>query len=356
MADSKSLKPIPTAVMLRARSEFSEVAQLKGDRDFIDRVELSDLFTSLGLPKEAADDSLMDAYFKEMDKDRFGVVCFRDMLTFLMSHADVADAIAASFARTPQKVAPKKDEVAEKPKAKVEAANAKAAEVEAAEAKAAEAKAAEARAAEAKAAEAKAAEGKAAKDEAKRKAEEERAQIAAKAAAAAAKAAEDEAKRKAEEERAQIAAKAAAAAAKARAAAEAEQKEKDAIAEEASSERKQRMADPSNAPQDSSRRLSIDASIKEKADALNAKVMAKASADEREALAARRPPVMQAVRGAFQGGSGSDVAREMRVPSFQNLSEALGEKSSSWWLGLGLTGAAVAFTVARSLGRTSLDS
>jgi hypothetical protein len=53
--------------------------------------------------QEAADESLMDAYFKEMDKDRFGVVDFREVLAFLMSHADVADAIAASFARTPEK-------------------------------------------------------------------------------------------------------------------------------------------------------------------------------------------------------------------------------------------------------------
>jgi hypothetical protein len=38
--------------------------------------------------QEAADESLMDAYFKEMDKDRFGVVDFRDVLAFLMSHAE----------------------------------------------------------------------------------------------------------------------------------------------------------------------------------------------------------------------------------------------------------------------------
>jgi predicted phosphoribosyltransferase len=54
-----------------------------------------------------------------------------------------------------------------------------------------------------------------------------------------------------------------------------------------------------------------------------------------------------------QGGSGSDVAQEMKVPSSQNLSEAIGERSSSWWLGLGLAGVAVAFTVARSLGSTA---
>jgi hypothetical protein len=51
MADSKNLKPIPIAVMLRARAEFSEVAQRKGDAQYVDRVELSDLFTILGLPK-----------------------------------------------------------------------------------------------------------------------------------------------------------------------------------------------------------------------------------------------------------------------------------------------------------------
>eukprot|EP00959_Pyramimonas_sp_CCMP1952_P445415 9325753-Pyramimonas_sp.AAC.2 len=50
-ADKPKLRPIPTPVMLRARSEFNQVAQLKGAGQTIDRAELAVLFKDLGLEK-----------------------------------------------------------------------------------------------------------------------------------------------------------------------------------------------------------------------------------------------------------------------------------------------------------------
>ena len=46
----KQLKAIPPSVILRARSEFNQVAQLRGN-DTINREELAVLFKELGLEK-----------------------------------------------------------------------------------------------------------------------------------------------------------------------------------------------------------------------------------------------------------------------------------------------------------------